>query len=165
MISKAWRHTETMEARFKPSLDTCYILNSQTLVLRVSFSQLGPIRYIVCFHLSLKYSITNGIIRHQLSNGLWKKMVFDVCVSTRNLKTRAQLMCSGQILIYWFCYYMGVSLFFFPYSHYNGKLSVWLRERENAGLNLTCASRVFLLESVVQHSFEIQGTYRRVKQV
>lgn len=32
------------------------------------------------------------------------------------------------------------------------------RERENAGLNVTCASRVFLLESVVQHSFEIQGT-------
>ena len=40
-----------------------------------------------------------------------------------------------------------------------------LRERENAGLNLTCASRVFLLESVVQHSFEIQGTYERVKQI
>lgn len=31
------------------------------------------------------------------------------------------------------------------------------RERENAGLNVTCASRVFLLESVVHHSFEIQG--------
>jgi E3 ubiquitin-protein ligase SHPRH len=40
-----------------------------------------------------------------------------------------------------------------------------IRERENAGLNLTCASRVFLLESVVQHSFEIQGTYGPVKQV
>ncbi|KAF8153782.1 SNF2 family N-terminal domain-containing protein [Crassisporium funariophilum] len=33
-------------------------------------------------------------------------------------------------------------------------------ERENAGLNLTCASRVFLLESVVQHSFEIQAIAR-----
>lgn len=32
-----------------------------------------------------------------------------------------------------------------------------LRERQNAGLNVTCASRVFLLESVVHHSFEIQG--------
>ena len=32
------------------------------------------------------------------------------------------------------------------------------RERENAGLNVTCASRVFLLESVVHHSFEVQGT-------
>ncbi|KAJ7743179.1 SNF2 family N-terminal domain-containing protein [Mycena metata] len=31
-------------------------------------------------------------------------------------------------------------------------------ERENAGLNITCASRVFLLESVVHHGFEIQGT-------
>lgn len=31
------------------------------------------------------------------------------------------------------------------------------RERENAGLNITCASRVFLLESVVHHGFEIQG--------
>ena len=30
-------------------------------------------------------------------------------------------------------------------------------ERENAGLNVTCASRVFLLESVVHHGFEIQG--------
>ncbi|KAF8060148.1 SNF2 family N-terminal domain-containing protein [Lyophyllum atratum] len=30
-------------------------------------------------------------------------------------------------------------------------------ERENAGLNITCASRVFLLESVVHHGFEIQG--------
>ncbi|KAF4586100.1 hypothetical protein EYR38_010373 [Pleurotus pulmonarius] len=29
-------------------------------------------------------------------------------------------------------------------------------ERENAGLNITCASRVFLLESVVHHGFEIQ---------
>ncbi|KAF9566044.1 hypothetical protein CPC08DRAFT_682833 [Agrocybe pediades] len=33
-------------------------------------------------------------------------------------------------------------------------------ERENAGLNVTCASRVFLLESVVQHSFEIQAIAR-----
>jgi len=33
-------------------------------------------------------------------------------------------------------------------------------ERENAGLNLTCASRVFLLESVVQHSFEVQAIAR-----
>jgi len=33
-------------------------------------------------------------------------------------------------------------------------------ERENAGLNLTCASRVFLLESVVQHNFEIQAIAR-----
>ena len=30
-------------------------------------------------------------------------------------------------------------------------------ERENAGLNIVCASRVFLLESVVNHAFEIQG--------
>lgn len=30
-------------------------------------------------------------------------------------------------------------------------------ERENAGLNITCASRVFLLESVVHHGFELQG--------
>jgi len=30
-------------------------------------------------------------------------------------------------------------------------------ERENAGLNVTCASRVFLLESVVHHAFEVQG--------
>ena len=34
------------------------------------------------------------------------------------------------------------------------------RERENAGLNVTCASRVFLLESVVHHSFEIQAIAR-----
>ncbi len=34
---------------------------------------------------------------------------------------------------------------------------VLLSERENAGLNVTCASRVFLLESVVHHGFEIQG--------
>ncbi|KAJ3508855.1 hypothetical protein NLJ89_g5529 [Agrocybe chaxingu] len=33
-------------------------------------------------------------------------------------------------------------------------------ERENAGLNITCASRVFLLESVVHHSFEIQAIAR-----
>jgi len=33
-------------------------------------------------------------------------------------------------------------------------------ERENAGLNVTCASRVFLLESVVHHSFEIQAIAR-----
>lgn len=30
-------------------------------------------------------------------------------------------------------------------------------ERENAGLNIVCASRVFLLESVVNHAFEVQG--------
>ncbi|KAF9238471.1 SNF2 family N-terminal domain-containing protein [Melanogaster broomeanus] len=30
-------------------------------------------------------------------------------------------------------------------------------ERDNAGLNVTCASRVFLVESVVNHSFEMQG--------
>ncbi|KAH9916397.1 SNF2 family N-terminal domain-containing protein [Epithele typhae] len=29
-------------------------------------------------------------------------------------------------------------------------------ERENAGLNVTCASRVFLVESVVHHAFEVQ---------
>ncbi|KAJ3979483.1 SNF2 family N-terminal domain-containing protein [Lentinula detonsa] len=33
-------------------------------------------------------------------------------------------------------------------------------ERENAGLNITCASRVFLLESVVHHGFEIQTIAR-----
>ncbi|KAI0298963.1 SNF2 family N-terminal domain-containing protein [Multifurca ochricompacta] len=33
-------------------------------------------------------------------------------------------------------------------------------ERQNAGLNVTCASRVFLLESVVHHSFEIQAIAR-----
>ncbi|KAJ4490515.1 SNF2 family N-terminal domain-containing protein [Lentinula aciculospora] len=33
-------------------------------------------------------------------------------------------------------------------------------ERENAGLNVTCASRVFLLESVVHHGFEIQAIAR-----
>ncbi|VDB95380.1 unnamed protein product [Peniophora sp. CBMAI 1063] len=33
-------------------------------------------------------------------------------------------------------------------------------ERENAGLNVTCASRVFLLESVVHHSFEVQAIAR-----
>lgn len=30
-------------------------------------------------------------------------------------------------------------------------------ERENAGLNIVCASRVFLVESVVNHAFEVQG--------
>ncbi|KAI6007072.1 SNF2 family N-terminal domain-containing protein [Pisolithus albus] len=30
-------------------------------------------------------------------------------------------------------------------------------ERDNAGLNVTCASRVFLVESVVNHGFEVQG--------
>lgn len=33
-------------------------------------------------------------------------------------------------------------------------------ERENAGLNVTCASRVFLMESVVHHGFEIQAIAR-----
>lgn len=32
-------------------------------------------------------------------------------------------------------------------------------ERENAGLNIVCASRVFLLESVVNHAFEVQGMW------
>ncbi|KAK0502526.1 SNF2 family N-terminal domain-containing protein [Armillaria luteobubalina] len=33
-------------------------------------------------------------------------------------------------------------------------------QRENAGLNITCASRVFLLESVVHHGFEVQAIAR-----
>ncbi|KAF9221774.1 hypothetical protein BS17DRAFT_757183 [Gyrodon lividus] len=33
-------------------------------------------------------------------------------------------------------------------------------ERDNAGLNVTCASRVFLVESVVNHSFEVQAIAR-----
>jgi len=33
-------------------------------------------------------------------------------------------------------------------------------ERDNAGLNVTCASRVFLVESVVNHGFEIQAIAR-----
>ncbi|KAI0668956.1 SNF2 family N-terminal domain-containing protein [Trametes maxima] len=33
-------------------------------------------------------------------------------------------------------------------------------ERENAGLNVTCASRVFLVESVVHHAFEVQAIAR-----
>ncbi|PCH42935.1 hypothetical protein WOLCODRAFT_90057 [Wolfiporia cocos MD-104 SS10] len=33
-------------------------------------------------------------------------------------------------------------------------------ERENAGLNVTCASRVFLVESVVHHAFELQAIAR-----
>lgn len=35
-----------------------------------------------------------------------------------------------------------------------------ISERQNAGLNITCASRVFLLESVVHHSFEVQAIAR-----
>ncbi|KAJ3791538.1 hypothetical protein GGU11DRAFT_751577 [Lentinula aff. detonsa] len=44
----------------------------------------------------------------------------------------------------------------------NPEISVLLLhgERENAGLNVTCASRVFLLESVVHHGFEIQAIAR-----
>jgi E3 ubiquitin-protein ligase SHPRH len=44
----------------------------------------------------------------------------------------------------------------------DGEISVLLLhgERENAGLNVTCASRVFLLESVVHHGFEIQAIAR-----
>jgi E3 ubiquitin-protein ligase SHPRH len=38
-----------------------------------------------------------------------------------------------------------------------GGLADEVRERQNAGLNVTCASRVFLVESVVHHSFEVQG--------
>lgn len=34
-----------------------------------------------------------------------------------------------------------------------------VRERDNAGLNVTCASRVFLVESVVNHGFEVQGWF------
>jgi len=34
-------------------------------------------------------------------------------------------------------------------------------ERENAGLNVTCAQRVFLVEPVVNHSFEVQGASLR----
>lgn len=37
------------------------------------------------------------------------------------------------------------------------RIKIYPRERENAGLNVTCASRVFLVESVVHHAFEIQG--------
>jgi len=33
-------------------------------------------------------------------------------------------------------------------------------ERENAGLNVTCANRVFLLEPVVNHAFEVQAIGR-----
>ncbi|OCH83870.1 hypothetical protein OBBRIDRAFT_786844 [Obba rivulosa] len=33
-------------------------------------------------------------------------------------------------------------------------------ERENAGLNVTCAQRVFLVESVVNHAFEVQAIAR-----
>jgi E3 ubiquitin-protein ligase SHPRH len=32
--------------------------------------------------------------------------------------------------------------------------------RDNAGLNVTCASRVFLVESVVNHAFELQAIAR-----
>ncbi|KAI0334196.1 hypothetical protein GY45DRAFT_1318648 [Cubamyces sp. BRFM 1775] len=44
----------------------------------------------------------------------------------------------------------------------NPNISVLLLhgERENAGLNVTCASRVFLLESVVHHAFEVQAIAR-----
>ena len=65
-----------------------------------------------------KYPVTNSLVHYQLSNGLWKKMVFDVCVSTKNPKTRVRPMCSGRILIYWFCYYTGMWLIF-PYSYCN----------------------------------------------
>ena len=45
----------------------------------------------------------------------------------------------------------------------NASLRVMLLhgERENAGLNIVCASRVFLLESVVNHAFEVQGMHTR----
>ena len=33
-------------------------------------------------------------------------------------------------------------------------------ERENAGLNVTCAARVILVESVVNHAFELQAIAR-----
>lgn len=50
----------------------------------------------------------------------------------------------------------GYKRFYLPQS-FTDRLN---RERENAGLNITCASRVFLLESVVQHGFEVQAIAR-----
>ena len=52
-----------------------------------------------------------------------------------------------------FCYCMGMSLRVLV----QGLVLIHNRERENAGLNVTCASRVFLVESVVHHGFEVQG--------
>lgn len=51
---------------------------------------------------------------------------------------------------------MGTSCYFIIAVESLG-LRISFSERENAGLNVTCASRVFLLESVVHHSFELQG--------
>lgn len=42
---------------------------------------------------------------------------------------------------------------------YPSLLFILFRERDNAGLNVTCASRVFLVESVVNHGFEVQGRF------
>lgn len=36
-------------------------------------------------------------------------------------------------------------------------LMVYFSERDNSGLNVTAAKRVFLLEPVVNHAFEVQG--------
>ena len=33
-------------------------------------------------------------------------------------------------------------------------------EKENAGLNVTCASKIILVESVVNHAFELQAIAR-----
>jgi hypothetical protein len=57
---------------------------------------------------------------------------------------------------------MGIWLTLFAFlRRTEGDTLVADSERENAGLNVTCASRVFLLESVVHHSLEIQGASRR----
>lgn len=63
---------------------------------------------------------------------------------------------SGRIPVFLFCSFTGTLVIGYITHHYQPWL--WFaRERENAGLNVTCASRVFLVESVVHHAFELQG--------
>jgi hypothetical protein len=78
---------------------------------------------------------------------------FPIFASIKAQRHRLLLVDFVMILTFVFFFFMGMWLDCMR-SHL---LNAFSRERENAGLNITCASRVFLLESVVHHGFEIQG--------
>jgi hypothetical protein len=73
---------------------------------------------------------------------------------TSQKESKTLQSASAQIQISLFCYFMGAS---FGATVQASLALIYNSERENAGLNVTCASRVFLVESVVHHGFEVQG--------
>ncbi|KAG8745984.1 Multiple RNA-binding domain-containing protein 1 [Ceratobasidium sp. 414] len=121
--------------RFKPSLDICSGLKSKNLGPSLSYSQVGSFGFDLptILHKLTLHSLGGLVVRlGAIAFRAFGQMDLERKVTLCKTLGTKESKC-------YFC--MG-------------------KEKENSGMNITCASNVFLVEPVVSHTFELQAIAR-----